>query len=101
MTNLHDAHTDMPNLTGRKAAITGGTTGIGRAIAVLLASEGVDVFICGRARAHLTDALKRIREVGRGGGIAVDLAKGNGVDKFFDAAAAHFGKPNIAVINAA
>ncbi len=101
MSDVHDAHTDMPNLAGRKAAITGGTTGIGRAIAVLLASEGVDVFICGRERAHLGDALKRIREVGRGGGIAVDLAKGNGVEKFFDAAQSHFGKLDIAVINAA
>lgn len=35
-----DAHTAMPSLEGRRAAITGGTTGIGRAIAVLLASEG-------------------------------------------------------------
>jgi NADP-dependent 3-hydroxy acid dehydrogenase YdfG len=39
--NLRDAHTRMPSLEGRKAAITGGTTGIGRAIGVLLASEGV------------------------------------------------------------
>jgi 3-oxoacyl-[acyl-carrier protein] reductase len=101
MSNVHDAHTDMPNLVGRKAAITGGTTGIGRAIAVLLASEGVDVFVCGRERAHLSDALKRIRAVGRGGGIAVDLARGHGVDKFFAAAEGYFGAPDIAVINAA
>jgi len=37
--NLRDAHTEMPSLEGRKAVITGGTTGIGRATAVLLASE--------------------------------------------------------------
>jgi NAD(P)-dependent dehydrogenase (short-subunit alcohol dehydrogenase family) len=39
--------------SGRKAIITGGTTGIGRAIAVLLASEGVKVFVCGRDPQHL------------------------------------------------
>jgi NAD(P)-dependent dehydrogenase (short-subunit alcohol dehydrogenase family) len=51
-----DAHTEMPSLNGRKAIVTGGTTGIGRAIAVLLASEGAQVFICGRDPQHLGDA---------------------------------------------
>ena len=53
-------------LRGKRAIITGGTTGIGRAIAVLLASEGAEVFICGRDPQHLEDALARIREVGEG-----------------------------------
>ncbi len=73
--NLSDAHTEQPSLNGRKVAITGGTTGIGRAIAVLLASEGAKVFICGRDERHLNDALERIREVGDGDGISVDLAR--------------------------
>ncbi len=38
--NLSDAHTEQPSLEGRRALITGGTTGIGRAIAILLASAG-------------------------------------------------------------
>ena len=45
MTDLSDAHTEQPSLRGRKAIITGGTTGIGRAIAVLLASEGAEADI--------------------------------------------------------
>jgi 3-oxoacyl-[acyl-carrier protein] reductase len=96
-----DAHTEMPELAGRKAIITGGTTGIGRAIAVLLASYGVNVFVCGRTPEHLEDALARIREVGEGGGVNVDLAKKEDVDRFFAAADDHFGAPDIAVINAA
>ncbi|MDB5712773.1 MAG: family NAD(P)-dependent oxidoreductase [Sphingomonadales bacterium] len=96
-----DAHTELRSLAGRKAIISGGTTGIGRAIAVLLASEGVNVFICGRDANHLADALERIDEVGKGEGIALDLADPAGVKTFFEAAGHHFGAPDIVVINAA
>jgi NAD(P)-dependent dehydrogenase (short-subunit alcohol dehydrogenase family) len=99
--NLSDAHTEQPDLKGRKAIITGGTTGIGRAIAVLLASYGVKIFTCGRTAEHLDDALKRISEVGEGDGINVDLAKPGDVDRFFEAADAYLGGLDIAVINAA
>lgn len=101
MTDLADAHTGHPTLEGRQAAISGGTTGIGRAIAVLLASEGVKVFVCGRTPEHLQDALARIREVGEGDGIALDLAEPDGVDRFFEAARAYLPSPDIVVINAA
>lgn len=95
------AHTEQPDLSGRRAIVTGGTTGIGRAIAILLASYGVKVFICGRTAAHLEDALARIREVGEGDGIAVDLAKAEDVDRFFAASDDYLGGLDIAVINAA
>jgi NADP-dependent 3-hydroxy acid dehydrogenase YdfG len=101
MTDIADAHTKKPSLDGKKAIISGGTTGIGRAIAVLLASEGVDVFICGRDPQHLQDALTRIREVGKGDGIAIDLGEADNVKRFFAAGAAYLGGLDIAVINAA
>jgi NADP-dependent 3-hydroxy acid dehydrogenase YdfG len=69
----------MPSLEGRKAVITGGTTGIGRAIGVLLASEGVEIFTCGRDERHLADGLER----------------------FFAAAEDKLGSYDIAVVNAA
>ncbi len=99
--NLSDAHTEMPSLKGRKAVITGGTTGIGRAIAVLLASEGVEIFTCGRDEQHLKDGLERINEVGKGDGIAVDLAKREDLDRFFAEAEKKFGSYDIAIVNAA
>jgi NAD(P)-dependent dehydrogenase (short-subunit alcohol dehydrogenase family) len=99
--NLADAHTEQPSLAGRRAIISGGTTGIGRAIAVLLAAEGVKVFICGRTSADLDDALERIREVGDGDGINVDIAKRADVERFFEAADKYLGGLDIAVINAA
>ncbi|QDX25086.1 SDR family oxidoreductase [Sphingomonas suaedae] len=101
MVNASDAHTDVVPLAGRRALITGGTTGIGRATAALLASEGVDVFICGRTPEHLDDALARIREVGKGNGIALDLAEDDGVARFFAAGNAYFGAADIVIANAA
>lgn len=101
MTNLNDAHTAEPSLAGRRGAITGGTTGIGRAIAVLLASYGVRVFIGGRTPEHMHDALQRIREVGEGDGITLDIAEQGKAAEFFDEAAKHLGGLDIAVINAA
>lgn len=99
--NLRDAHTEMPSLEGRKAVITGGTTGIGRAIGVLLASEGVEIFTCGRDERHLADGLARINEVGKGNGIGVDLAVREGLDRFFAEAESRLGEYDIAIINAA
>jgi NAD(P)-dependent dehydrogenase (short-subunit alcohol dehydrogenase family) len=101
MIDEEDAHTEQPDLKGRRAIVTGGTTGIGRAIAVLLASQGVRVFVCGRTPEHLGDALQRISEVGEGDGIAVDLSVAEDVDRFFGAARAYLGDIDIAVINAA
>lgn len=43
-------------LEGRTAAVTGGSAGIGRAIALSLAQEGVDVAICARRQAPLEEA---------------------------------------------
>jgi 3-oxoacyl-[acyl-carrier protein] reductase len=99
--NLSDAHTRQPSLKGRKAVITGGTTGIGRAIGVLLASEGVEVFTCGRDERHLADGLARMNEVGKASGISVDLAEKEGLDRFFAEAEKTLGSYDIAVINAA
>ena len=99
--NLSDAHTEKPSLEGRKAIITGGTTGIGRAIGILLASEGVEIFTCGRDERHLKDGLERINEVGKGDGVSLDLAEKDGLKRFFDEAEKKFGDYDIAVINAA
>lgn len=101
MPDVTDAHTEQPALRGKKAIVTGGTTGIGRATAVLLASEGAKLFVCGRTPAHLDDALARIGEVGEGSGINVDLARREDVHRFFAAADEYLGGLDVAVINAA
>ncbi len=101
MINVSDAHTAITGLKGRRAIVTGGTTGIGRAIAVLLASEGAKVHICGRTPEHLNDALTRIAEVGEGAGTAIDLAEARNVERYFEEATGWLGGLDIAIINAA
>ncbi|WP_375250176.1 SDR family oxidoreductase [Sphingomonas sp.] len=101
MTDRSDAHTAVLPLTGRRAIVSGGSTGIGRAIAVLLASEGAHVFIGGSRQAHVDDALARIGEVGRGDGVAIDLAREDNVSTFVDRAKEALGGVDIVVANAA
>ncbi|MEG8039715.1 SDR family NAD(P)-dependent oxidoreductase [Sphingomonas sp. LR60] len=101
MTDVRDAHTSVLPLAGRRAAITGGTTGIGRAIARLLAAEGASVFIGGTDQAHLDEALADIREVGTGEGALSDLSDPDNVGAFLSAADAALGGYDIVVANAA
>jgi len=51
-------------LSGKKAVITGATRGIGRAIANLLAAEGVDLAICARNKEELDSAVAALRAKG-------------------------------------
>jgi len=62
-------------LKGKKAIVTGGTRGIGRAIATLLAAEGVDVAICARNRGPLDETVAALARTGvKATGGAVDVA---------------------------
>ncbi|MCD9623653.1 glucose 1-dehydrogenase [Rhabdothermincola salaria] len=55
------------SLAGRTAIVTGGGTGIGAACAQRLASDGMDVTICGRTESKLTDVVDRIGASGAAG----------------------------------
>lgn len=101
MTDAPDAHTAVLPLNGRRVAITGGTTGIGRAIARLLAADGARVFIGGTEPAHLDEALHDIREVGQADGALFDLSAPDDVAAFLDAADAALGGYDVVVANAA
>ena len=61
-------------LKGKKALVTGGTRGIGRAIAERLASEGSDVAICARNAVEVAETVATLEELGvRATGTNVDV----------------------------
>ena len=51
-------------LKGKKAIVTGGTRGIGRAIANLLVEEGCDIGICARTKAQVEEAVAAFKAKG-------------------------------------
>src|SRR5690606_6632907 len=89
-------------LEGKTAAVTGGSAGIGKAIALCLAREGVDVAICGRRMEPLEAAAAEIaRKTGRKiVPLAADLTRTKEANAFIDGAAEALGGLDILVNNA-
>lgn len=72
------------NLGGKRALVTGSTSGIGFATALGLAREGVEVVVNGRTERRVHEAIARIREQVPGGtvlGAPADLSGADGVGK--------------------
>ena len=91
-------------LAGEVALITGGSRGIGRAIALLFASEGARVVITARNEEHLRKAEKEINAgAGHGGdalGIVCDVSESAAVRRMAHDAEAACGRIDILVNNA-
>jgi NAD(P)-dependent dehydrogenase (short-subunit alcohol dehydrogenase family) len=90
------------SLDGRSAIVTGGSKGIGFAIATRFVTDGGDVAIVGRGREALDAAVKQISATAKGRVIGVqgDVGTVAGVQGAYDAAMAAFGKVDIIVNNA-
>jgi len=91
------------NVSGKSIIVTGGTTGIGRATAMLLVSKGARVLIFGRGEQELNDALNEIKGVGGGEiyGLTADSSTQEGVRQVFQEADRRFGGLDILINNAA
>lgn len=89
-------------LKGRRALVTGGSKGIGRAIAFELAREGADLAICARGSRDLDDSAAALREetgVDVFAGTA-DVTNNDEILAFVEAAATALGGLDILVNNA-
>lgn len=87
-------------LKGGKALITGGTKGIGRAIADTFAAEGCNVAICARNQEEVDAAVKALSAKGvKAFGQAVDVANGDALKNFVAAAADALGGLDSVVSN--
>jgi 3-oxoacyl-[acyl-carrier protein] reductase len=87
-------------LRGKRAIVTGGTRGIGRAIADILAEEGCDVGICARDPGAVEGAVqalreKRVRVFGR----ALDVRDAPALKAWVEAAAAALDGIDVVVSN--
>jgi 3-oxoacyl-[acyl-carrier protein] reductase len=90
----------MESLSGKIAVVTGGTRGIGRAIAERLLAEGCSVAICGRTREAVEGAVGEMKSLGRISGHAADVTSFEQVRGFFQAVDSEFGGLDILVNNA-
>jgi NAD(P)-dependent dehydrogenase (short-subunit alcohol dehydrogenase family) len=96
------AVSDLFNLTGRVALVTGGSKGLGKAMARGLAEAGADVVIASRHTDELNAALAEILAgTGRKGhAIAADLSRRSEAGQLARAAEERFGRIDILVNNA-
>ncbi len=87
-------------LSGKKAIVTGGSRGIGRAICELLAEEGCDVALCARGEAGVDEAVTALSSKGvRAYGGIVDVADTKALRGWVAAAAEQLGGLDIFVAN--
>ncbi len=90
------------NLAGRVALVTGGSKGLGKAMARALAEAGADIIICSRHENELQAALKEILDgTGRKGhSVVADMAKRDDVKRLARTALEQMGRVDILVNNA-
>lgn len=86
-------------LKGKKVVITGGSKGIGRAIANLMVSEGADVAICARNAEEVEGAVSEMSKSGKAIGSAVDVADKAALQGWVTSAAEELGGIDILVPN--
>jgi 3-oxoacyl-[acyl-carrier protein] reductase len=88
-------------LEGRVAIVTGGSRGIGAAIATLLAEAGAAVIVSGRDADRLQRAVKDLEALGGPViGVVADAARREDAERLVEAARERFGRVDVLVNNA-
>ena len=87
-------------LKGRRAVVTGGTKGIGRAVADTFAAEGADVALCARHAGEVESAVAALKARGvRAFGQALDVADRKALSLWIATAAEQLGGIDVLVCN--
>lgn len=94
---------DQINFSERSVIVTGGTTGIGRAIAYQLAAAGAKVVLVGQDQEHLEETLSGAGAdyADRLKGVLADLSSEDGIKQLFDEADKELDKLDLFINNAA
>ena len=88
-------------LAGKVALVTGGTRGIGLAVARSLADDGASVVVSGRDPGRLESAAKELEGLGTSAlAVAADAAKREDADRLVETAKERFGRIDVLVNNA-
>ena len=88
-------------LAGKVALVTGGTRGIGLAVARSLADDGASVVVSGRDPGRLENAAKELEGLGASAlAVAAEAAKREDADRLVEAAKERFGRIDVLVNNA-
>jgi 3-oxoacyl-[acyl-carrier protein] reductase len=88
-------------LAGRVAIVTGGSRGIGVAIAGLLAEDGASVVVSGRDAERLQRAVKELERTGATiEGVVAEAASREDAERLVDTAKQRFGRIDVLVNNA-
>jgi ketoreductase len=91
----------MISLTGKIALVTGGGTGIGKAIAAALAQKGAKVAIASRTSAHVEGAAQELQSRGLAVlALRLDVTKKSDIERGIEALLSQWGPPHILVNNA-
>lgn len=88
-------------LASKVAIVTGGSRGIGRAIALRLASESCSVGVCARNAKDLDQVVQEARRHGvKACGIIADVGREGDIERFVEQAAGELGRIDLLVANA-
>ena len=102
VTPLLDAGTgnSVTRLSGKVALITGGGTGIGRAIALAFAREGASVAVAGRRLEKLRQVINEVhKQDGAGLAMECDVTRARDVERAVKGTVERFGRVNVLVNN--